>query len=84
MSPPLRWSAVPGAKSYLLVMEDPDAKPITPFVHWVAWNIPAGTTSLPEGLQEQHRLKEPDGMMQGATSRGSIGWMGPKPPPGDV
>ena len=83
VSPPLFWSAVAQAKSYALVMEDPDAKPITPFVHWVAWNIPAGTTSLPEGLQEQARLTEPDGLMQGATSRGSVGYYGPRPPVGD-
>lgn len=83
LSPALSWTAVPGAKSYAIVMEDPDAKPITPFVHWVAWNIPADVTSLPEGLQEQMRLTEPDGTMQGRTSRGSVGYYGPRPPVGD-
>jgi len=30
------WSAVDAAKSYCpSIMEDPDAKPITPFVHWL-------------------------------------------------
>jgi Raf kinase inhibitor-like YbhB/YbcL family protein len=83
VSPALSWTAVPGAKSYAIVMEDPDAKPITPFVHWVAWNIPSDTTSLPEGLQEQARLTEPEGLLQGATSRGSVGYFGPRPPVGD-
>ena len=83
VSPPLRWSPVPGAKSYVLLAEDPDSKPITPFVHWVAWNIPPEVTSLPEGLQEQERLTEPAGLMQGATSRGSVGYYGPRPPVGD-
>lgn len=83
VSPALSWSAVPGAKSYILIMEDPDAKPITPFVHWVAWNIPADVTSLPEGLQEQARLTLPEGLLQGRTSRGSVGWYGPRPPVGD-
>ncbi len=83
LSPALSWTAVEGARSYAIVMEDPDAKPITPFVHWVAWNIPAQTTSLPEGLQEQMRLTEPDGLMQGRTSRGSVGYYGPRPPVGD-
>jgi len=83
VSPALSWTAVPGAKSYVLVMEDPDAKPITPFVHWVAWNIPATVTHLAEGLQEQARLTDPDGMMQGRTSRGSVGYYGPRPPVGD-
>ena len=83
VSPALSWSAVEGAKSYALVMEDPDSKPITPFVHWVAWNIPAGVTALPEGLQEQPRLVRPEGLLQGRTSRGSVGYYGPRPPVGD-
>jgi len=83
VSPPLSWTAVEGARSYALIMEDPDAKPITPFIHWVAWNIPAGVTALPEGLQEQLRLTEPEGLLQGATSRGSVGYLGPRPPVGD-
>ena len=49
VSPALRWNAVAGAKSYALVMEDPDAPTPTPFVHWMASNIPATTTSLAEG-----------------------------------
>ena len=81
ISPALEWSTVPGAKSYMLIMEDPDAKPITPFVHWVAWNIP--TNRLPEGLAEQHRLTEPDGLLQGRNSRGSVGYFGPRSPVGD-
>ena len=56
VSPQLSWSAVANAKSYAVIMEDPDAKPVTPFVHWLAWNIPAGVTQLSEGLQEQLRL----------------------------
>lgn len=83
VSPALAWSAVAGAKSYAIVVEDPDAKPITPFVHWVAWNIPPNVTRLPEGLQEQMRLTEPDGVLQGRTSRGSAGYYGPRPPVGD-
>lgn len=82
VSPPLAWSAVPGAKSYALIMEDPDA-PQKPFVHWLAWNIPASVTSLPEGVQEQPRLTEPDGVLQGRTTRGSTGYYGPRPPVGD-
>jgi Raf kinase inhibitor-like YbhB/YbcL family protein len=82
-SPRLSWSAVRGAKSYVVIMEDPDAKPITPFVHWVAWNIPGNYTHLPEGLQEQERLLDPPGVLQGRTSRGSPGYLGPRPPVGD-
>ena len=83
VSPALIWSPVPNAQSYVLIMEDPDAKPITPFVHWLAWNIPGHVTQLPEGLQEQLRLTEPDGVLQGQTTRGSPGYYGPRPPVGD-
>ncbi|SDF75709.1 Raf kinase inhibitor-like protein, YbhB/YbcL family [Duganella sp. OV458] len=83
VSPPLSWQAVPGAQSYAIIMEDPDA-PQKPFVHWLAWNIPASVTSLPEGLQEQPRLTQPDGVLQGRTTRGSIGYYGPRPPVGDA
>lgn len=83
VSPALRWDAVPGAISYAIIMEDPDSKPIKPFVHWVAWNIPGTVTSLPEGLQEQLRLVEPEGVLQGRNSSGTHGYFGPKPPVGD-
>ncbi|WP_066781101.1 YbhB/YbcL family Raf kinase inhibitor-like protein [Sphingomonas sp. CCH5-D11] len=84
ISPALAWTAVPGVQSYAIVMEDPDgsAKPV---VHWVAWNIPATTTALPAGLNERDRLTGGalDGIMQGATTRGTLGWYGPRPPKGD-
>jgi Raf kinase inhibitor-like YbhB/YbcL family protein len=83
VSPALTWKAVPNAKSYAIIMEDPDATPSTPFVHWLAWNIPAEVTSLPEGLQEQPRLTDPEGVLQGRNTRGSTGYFGPKPPVGD-
>ena len=82
VSPPLSWQPVEGAKSYALVMEDPDAEMPKPFVHWVAWNIPGSLTSLPEGLATQPRLTEPEDLRQGRNSRGSTGYFGPKPPPG--
>lgn len=82
-SPPLSWTAVPNAKSYALIMEDPDAADPKPFVHWVAYNIPATANGLPEGLPTDARLLKPAGMMQGLNSRGSVGYFGPKPPVGD-
>ncbi|RYE90131.1 MAG: YbhB/YbcL family Raf kinase inhibitor-like protein, partial [Oxalobacteraceae bacterium] len=84
VSPALSWKAVAGAKSYVIIAEDPDAKPALPFVHWVMWNIPANVTSVPEGVQEQARLSDPDGVLQGLTTRGSPGYYGPKPPPGEA
>ncbi len=83
ISPALSWMPVKGAKSYAIIMEDADSKPVNPFVHWLAWNIPASTTALPEGLQKQERLTDPDGLLQGKNSRGSAGYYGPRPPAGD-
>lgn len=83
ISPALAWKSVPNAASYVVIAEDPDAKPITPVVHWLAWNIPASVTQLPEGLQEQPRLTVPDGVIQGQSTHGSPGYFGPRPPVGD-
>jgi Raf kinase inhibitor-like YbhB/YbcL family protein len=82
---PLAWSGAPAeTKSFMLVMEDPDSKkPPHPVIHWVAWNIPAGTTELREGLQKQERLEDPSGMRQGPSTNGQIGYKGPRPPAGD-
>ena len=83
VSPEIWWDRVEGAKSYALILEDPDAPSPSPFVHWVAYNIPGDRSSLPEGLQEQERLTEPAGLLQGRTSKGNVGYFGPRPPVGD-
>lgn len=85
ISPALSWTAVPGAVSSTIVMEDPDAADPKPVVHWVAWNIPGAITALADGLQERDRLSGGplEGIMHGATSNGSVGWFGPEPPKGD-
>lgn len=83
ISPEISWTTVEGAKSYALILEDPDAKSVVPFVHWVAYNIPAQITELPEGLLDDEQLLKPARMFQGRTSRGTIGYFGPRPPEGD-
>jgi Raf kinase inhibitor-like YbhB/YbcL family protein len=82
LSPPLAWDAVEGAGAYALIVEDPDAPRETPFVHWLAWNIPGEATALPEGLPNAPRLMTPQDMVQGRNDAGSSGWYGPKPPAG--
>jgi len=83
VSPPLAWEPVKNARSYVLLMEDPDAANVKPFVHWVAYNIPAQTQALAEGLPTDPKLLKPAGMLQGRNSRGSVGYFGPRPPVGD-
>jgi len=84
VSPPLQWSGGPAnAKSYALIVDDPDAPdPAAPkmvYVHWLIYNIPAGTTSLAENAAKT-------GLPAGA-SHGSNDWKkqtygGPCPPIG--
>ncbi len=84
VSPALSWSAGPaGTRSYALLMEDPDAPVGLPFVHWTMWNIPAGTTSLPEALPAIPQLPDLGNARQGTNTRGSVGYFGPRPAIGD-
>ncbi len=78
MSPPLSWSGPPAeTQSFALICDDPDA-PMSTWVHWVAWNIPGTTQSLPLGLPKVDSL--PGGMQQGTTDFRRIGYGGPCPP----
>lgn len=80
VSPPLQWSgAPPQTKSFAIICEDPDA-PSGTFTHWVIFNLPATTTSLPENVAKTGSL--PDGSKQGQNSFGNTGYNGPAPPPG--
>lgn len=84
-SPALQWSGAPaGTQSFVLLMEDPDAK-VTPLpvLHWIAWNIPAEATGLPAGLPPSERVAEPKDMRQGPNYSGATGYRGPKPPEKD-
>lgn len=84
-SVPLDWTKGPdGTRSYAILMDDPDAKALElPVPHWVAWNIPADTTSLREGLHREYRLMDPKKTDQGRNYLRRPGYDGPKPPPGD-
>jgi Raf kinase inhibitor-like YbhB/YbcL family protein len=83
VSPALSWTAIPAAKSYAILMEDPDAQTGNPFVHWVAWNIPATVTTVDIGVPTMPQLPELGMMRQGRNTRGSVGYFGPRPPVGD-
>ncbi|HEX6978960.1 MAG TPA: YbhB/YbcL family Raf kinase inhibitor-like protein [Alphaproteobacteria bacterium] len=85
ISPPLRWSEGPeGTQTFAILLEDPDVPEDPPFVHWVAYNIPAEVRHLREGLPTKPRLPLPQGMMQGSNSYGSPGYYGMRPPAGDA
>jgi Raf kinase inhibitor-like YbhB/YbcL family protein len=84
ISPPLAWSGAPAsAKSFALIVEDPDApdpaKPTRVVSHWVAYNIPASTTSLSENASNKGM---PAGSAQGSNEGNKQVYMGPCPPIG--
>ena len=78
--PGLTWSAGPaGTRSYVVVLQDTagvvngDA-----LLHWTAYNIPAGTTSLAPGMTAL-----PTGAAHGPNIRGlAQPFWGPRTPPG--
>ncbi len=73
-SPPLQIAEVPsGAKSLVLVADDPDA-PSGVFTHWLVWNIPPQTNSIAEG-------SGPKGV-HGTNDFGKSGYGSPCPPSG--
>lgn len=84
MSPPLAWERVPpGTESLVLIVDDPDAPdPAAPkmtWVHWILYNIPPSTTSLPPGVS---RADLPPGTREGLNDWKRTGYGGPCPPIG--
>jgi Raf kinase inhibitor-like YbhB/YbcL family protein len=86
VSPPLTWSPLPPeAKSVAVVVEDPDApRPYKPFLHWLVYNLPTDATALPENVPKRGKMDEPAGALQGKNGSGTVGYFGPRPPPGHV
>lgn len=83
-SPALAWTGVPpGAKSLVLVVDDPDAPdpaaPRTTWAHWLLYNLPPATTGLPRAVAPGQL---PAGTRQGRNDFGRIGYGGPCPPIG--
>jgi Raf kinase inhibitor-like YbhB/YbcL family protein len=83
LSPALAWSGAPsGTKSFALLMHDPDAPTGSGWWHWIVYNIPATTTSLPSGAGDPQKKLLPPEVVQGRNDYGAIGYGGPCPPPG--
>jgi Raf kinase inhibitor-like YbhB/YbcL family protein len=77
ISPAFQWSIIPPAtEAYALIARDPDA-PNKNWVHWVIYNIPLGTTSIPEGYQAKV-----DGTLVGKNSWNQSTYQGPCPQSG--
>lgn len=80
ISPPLNWDEspvkIPNDGSLAIILDDPDA-PGGTWVHWVIFNLPPQTDSLPEMIMQREELE--NGALQGTNSWGTIGYRGPCP-----
>jgi Raf kinase inhibitor-like YbhB/YbcL family protein len=80
VSPSLAWFNDPeGVKSFALIMRDPDA-PGGNWIHWVLYNIPVETNSLPDVLPGQGGIAF--GADHGMNTAGNTYYEGPCPPSG--
>lgn len=82
ISPALQWSNAPsGTKSYAILFTDTAGNHGLGIVHWVAYGIPASTTSLAEGVASSKDSKA----YVGGTNRIKKGfYFGPCPGDGEV
>lgn len=84
----LSWSDLPsGTVELALVLDDPKVVELgmmpEPFVHWVAYNIPASASGLPAGLPADAQvmgIDGLDGMINGVNGTRRTGYFGPRPP----
>jgi Raf kinase inhibitor-like YbhB/YbcL family protein len=75
INPPLQFSGFPaGAKSLVLIVDDPDA-PGGLFTHWLVWNIDPAATQISQ-------KSIPAGAVEGTNDFGKTGYGGPCPPSG--
>lgn len=80
ISPLLTWTEPPaGTQSFVLIMDDPDA-PRGDWVHWVIYDIPEGTSGLPDNLPPVPEMQT--GARQGMNDYHRFGYSGPCPPKG--
>jgi Raf kinase inhibitor-like YbhB/YbcL family protein len=80
VSPPLAWSTIPAAaKSFVLIVDDPDA-PMGTWVHWVVYDLPPTRAALDENIPKTDTV--PGGGKQGRSDFNRVGYNGPCPPSG--
>lgn len=80
ISPPLAWTGAPaGTRSFVLIVDDPDA-PHGVWTHWVVFDLPADTTALAEDTPKSQSIT--GDAKQGTNDFKQVGYGGPCPPPG--
>ena len=82
MSPTIEWNKGPqGTRSYVLLAEDAGVNRQEPIVHWVMYNINPAVTRIPQAMPTDPTVNVGT---QGKNVRGETGYVGPKPPAGQV
>jgi len=80
----LSWSNLPaGTVQLALINDDPVVPMPSPFVHWVAYNIPAAAGGLPAGMSSDPKVEGVpglEGMINGVNGLRRTGYFGPRPP----
>ena len=83
VSPPITITGVPeDAEALVVICDDPDAPQPDPWVHWLIWDIPPNTPSLPDSVSTVESPDEVPEAVQGMNDFGNLGYGGPAPPPG--
>jgi hypothetical protein len=84
LPPPLHWEGEPpGTRSFVLVMQDPDApdpaNPQATWTHWVLYNLPPNIHDIPESMLPESL---PAGAREALNDWKRMGYGGPCPPIG--
>jgi Raf kinase inhibitor-like YbhB/YbcL family protein len=83
ISPQLSWTGFPaGTKSFVISMFDPQAPTGSGFWHWIVTDVPASTTSLPEGAGVPNSTMLGAGAFQLPGDAGAGRYVGAAPPAG--
>jgi len=81
ISPALSWTDAPKeTKSFVLILNDPDADQRNGFTHWLVYNIPPTVNHVDENVAANPSI--PGLGLQGKNDSGKVGYMGPCPPSG--
>ncbi|EAY24979.1 YbhB/YbcL family Raf kinase inhibitor-like protein [Microscilla marina] len=82
-SPQLNWTNAPtGTQSFAITMYDPDAPTGSGWWHWVIFDLPANTHTLPANAGNLALKLAPAESVQSITDFGKTGYGGPCPPKG--
>jgi hypothetical protein len=82
LSPALSWTRAPaGTRSFALTVFDPDAPTGSGWWHWIVYDLPSSTTSLPRGIGQDAGL--PPGAIEARNDFGARSFGGACPPSGD-